>query len=80
MKVLTIHGVPYNVNEKQEVFLYKSEICIGSYDAATQILQLKDNWQEVAQPFLLEHRAQVNATSVAAMQKARELQGVIQSE
>ena len=77
---LTIHGVPYTVNEKQEAFLYNSSVCIGTWDSATQTLHLKDDWQTISQPFLDSYREQVRATSVAAMEKAYELQGVALTE
>ena len=78
MKTLTLHGVPYNVNDKNEVFLYKgpSDLCIGTWDPATQTLNLIDGWQEKATPFLAEHRKQVQDATLAAMKKAHELQGV----
>lgn len=79
MKTLTLHGVPYNVNDKHEVFLYKgpADLCIGIWDPAEQSLKLHDGWKEKAQPFLQEYRQSVQQSSAQAMQKARELQGVV---
>lgn len=78
MKTLTIHGVPYSINEKNEVFLYKgsTDLSIGSWDASKQKLTLDPKWQELAQPFLATYRNQVEESSVTAMKKAKELQGV----
>jgi hypothetical protein len=88
MKTLTLHGVPYNVNDKNEVFLYKgpassmqdaSNLCIGSWNPTTQTIALKEGWQQLAAPFLAEWRQQVRETTEAAMKKAHELQGVASS-
>lgn len=81
MKTITIHGVPYCVNEKNEVFLYKgpTDLCIGSWDTTKQKLSLNASWQTDAQAFLATYRSQVDATSKQAVQKAKELQGIISS-
>ena len=77
MKTITIHGVPYTINDKHEVFLYKGpEIAIGSWNIETQILTLHPNWQELAAPFLASYREQVGISAKDAIQKAKELQGV----
>lgn len=78
MKTLTLHGVPYSVNDKNEVFLYKgpADVSIGSWDAEKQKLTLKEGWKEMAQPFLESYRSKVKENSDQAMQRAKELQGV----
>ncbi len=82
MKVLTIHGVPYLTNEKNEVFLYQSSQdssqphLIGSWDPAQQKLILQEEWKEAAQAFVDKYRGTLRASTEEAMERARELQGV----
>jgi hypothetical protein len=76
MKTLTINGVPYSVNEKQELFLYSSTppIRIGSYDTASQKISIDSDWKTKSQAFLTQYRTSLAQSTAAALEKAAALQ------
>ena len=87
MKVITIHGVPYHINDKQEVFLYEkasassssstpSTPAIGTWDASCQRLHLHTNWQTLIQPNINIYRTNLKTHTEEETQKAKELQKV----
>ena len=84
MKLITIHGVPYNINDKQEVFLYEkaassstlSTPSIGTWDASSQRLHLHTNWQTIIQPHITTYRTNLKTHTEQEIQKAKELQKV----
>ena len=81
MKTLTIQGVPYATNDKNEVFLYlpkgsTNHIQIGTYDSSKMTVSLFPNWQELAKPFVEEYRTVLKKKTEAAMEKAKDIQGV----
>jgi hypothetical protein len=82
MKTLTIQGVPYSVNDKNEVFVYQSSgstdkyIHIGMLNTTTNTVELFDTWQDIAEERLAKYRECLKEKTEAAMAKAREIQGV----
>jgi hypothetical protein len=82
MKTLTIQGVPYTLNDKNEVFLYQhssskdNHIHIGSYDSTSQTVKLFDDWEERSEEHVKAYRNALKAKTEAAMAKAREIQGI----
>jgi hypothetical protein len=82
MKTLTIQGVPYAVNDKNEVFLYQhassteKHVQIGTYDSKNLVVNLFDTWQENAEERLQAYRNSLKEKTEAAMVKAREIQGI----
>jgi hypothetical protein len=83
MKTLTINGVPYSVNEKQELFLYSSSppIRIGSYeplspgkDSSSQKISIDSDWKTKSQAFLTQYRTSLAQSTAAALEKAAALQ------
>ena len=81
MKTLTIQGVPYTVNDKNEVFLYQHSSCtekhihIGTYDSKNQTVTLFDDWEERSEERVKKYRNALKEKTEAAMAKAREIQG-----
>jgi hypothetical protein len=80
MKVQTINGVPYFINESNQVFFYDksktTQTSIGHWDPARQHLELAANWQEIVRESVIKYREQLNEHTQAEMTKARELQKV----
>ncbi len=87
MKVITIHGVPYHINDKQELFLYEkastsstsstvSTPAIGTWDASCQRIHLHTNWQTLIQPNIDIYRTNLKTHTNQEIQKAKELQKV----
>jgi hypothetical protein len=81
MKVQTIHGVPYHINESNQVFFYEktltgSKPAIGTWDATQQRLTLFSEWQTIVHDTVKSYRAQLNEHTEKELQKARELQKV----
>jgi hypothetical protein len=82
MKTLTIQGVPYAVNDKNEVFLYQhssstdEHIQIGTYDSKKESVILFDTWKDLVEERLQKYRMSLKQKTEEAMERARELQGV----
>ena len=82
MKTLTIQGVPYTVNDKNEVFLYQpasskeKHVHIGTYDSTTQTVTLFDDWEERSEEHVKAYRESLKQKTEVAMVKARDIQGV----
>ena len=82
MKTLTIQGVPYAVNDKNEVFLYQhsssteKHVQIGTYDPKTMKVNIFDKWQEAVEERLTLYRASLKKKTEEAMEKARKVQGI----
>ena len=76
MKTVTIHGVPYLINEKSEVFLYSSvpPILLGHYVKETNSLTLTKDWETSAADWLQHYRKGLKEQTTVALQKAAELQ------
>ncbi len=81
MKTLILHGVPYNVNDTNEVFLYTKQTSsslsaphIGTYEPTTQTLTLFPDWQAKSSEFLAAYRKTLQTDSAEALEKARILQ------
>ena len=76
MKTLTLNGVPYSVNEKQELFVYSSNppIRIGSYDSSSQTISIDSDWKTKSNAFLTQYRTSLAQTTAAALEKAAALQ------
>jgi len=81
MKVQTIHGVPYYINEANQVFFYSKTTqgpkeSIGSWDPTRQHLQLVPDWQAIVKEFVVSYRQQLKEHTMTEMEKARALQNV----
>ncbi len=81
MKVQTIHGVPYYVNEANQVFFYSKTTQvpkepIGVWDPARQHLQLVPDWETKVKEFVVSYRQQLKEHTMAEMEKAKALQRV----
>jgi hypothetical protein len=79
LKTETINGVPFDVDEKGNVFLYskdkKTTPCIGKVDKEKNLTLLED-WQTTQEiiKWLAEYRTGLAADTTAAIEKAREQQ------
>lgn len=76
MKTQTINGVPYDVNEKGDVHIYKTQICIGKWDIEKQDLILHDNWEKISVDYRKEYREKLQEDTKKALERAAEQQGV----
>jgi hypothetical protein len=77
MKTITHHGIPYSMNEKNELFVYSSSppILIGSFNSDTQDVTLHTDWKEKSQSFLNAYRSNLKQMTESALEKAAALQG-----
>lgn len=82
MKTLTIQGVPYAVNDKNEVFMYQhssstdKHVQIGTYDPKTLTVSLFEKWQDAVEERVTLYRASLKKKTEEAMEKARKVQGI----
>ena len=81
MKVQTINGVPYYINEANQIFFYSKvsqtpKESIGIWDPARQHLQLYDNWQTIVKESVTSYREQLHEHTTLEMEKAKALQNV----
>ncbi len=88
MKTLILHGVPYNVNDMNEIFLYTKlntsgssnaassvhSPQIGTYDPTTQKLTFFPDWEMRSAEFVTNYRKMLQQESAEALEKARILQ------
>ncbi len=90
MKTLILHGVPYNVNDTNQVFLYSKSnvsasapatsptsvapIQVGTYDPASGFVQLFPDWEAKSAAFLTHYRETLRQSTEEALEKARILQ------
>lgn len=76
MKVQTLQGVPYTVNESGDLLVYGSEpsLHIGTYNSQTKEVVLVDKWQKLLDTWLTEYRAKLKVATQEAMKRALELQ------
>jgi hypothetical protein len=79
MKVQTINGVPFYINETNQIFFYEktptgSKPAIGTWDTVQQRLNLFPEWQTLMQEGVTSYRTQLKEHTEKELQKARELQ------
>jgi hypothetical protein len=79
LKVATIQGVPYWVNDSMEVFVWNKEgdplLKIGSTDAEKKTVTLDDTWEAKMGAYLAVYRQNLKKMTEEALKKAEELQG-----
>jgi hypothetical protein len=81
MKVQTINGVPYYINETNQVFFYSKTAqtttpAVGTWDPVRQYLQLHADWQTLTKDYVVRYREQLDTHTKAEMEKAKALQKV----
>jgi hypothetical protein len=81
MKVQTINGVPYYINEANQLFFYSKVSqtptnSIGTWDPVCLLLQLHDNWETIVKDYMTSYREQLNEHTKTEMEKAKALQNV----
>ena len=90
MKTLILHGVPYNVNDTNQIFLYTKQTTsssnaaaihpitpapqIGTYEPTTQKLTFFPDWESRSVEFITNYRKMLEHESAEALEKARILQ------
>ena len=76
MKTITIYGVPYSVNEKNELFLYSSSppVHIGTYDSEKAKVNLFADWKTKSEEYVKQYRASLFDHCKVALEKAVALQ------
>lgn len=80
MKVQTINGVPYYINEANNIFFYSKTqtptVSIGIWDPARQFLQLHPDWETIVKENVTSYREQLHEHTTTEMEKAKALQNV----
>lgn len=76
MKTQTINGVPYDVNDKGDVNIYKTNVCIGKWDSEKQNLTLHPNWETISIDYRKEYRTKLEQDTKKSLERAAEQQGV----
>jgi hypothetical protein len=76
VKSVILHGVPYVINDKNELFFYGSQplLQIGTWNQATDTVTLLSDWQTKAEPFLHTYKEQLRIHTNDTLEKARALQ------
>jgi hypothetical protein len=79
MKVQTINGVPYLINEASvphEVFVYSSvpPISVGTYSPDTKVISLHADWEERMESWMKHYRENLKESTQEALTKAKALQ------
>jgi hypothetical protein len=80
MKTLTLHGVPYSVDDAGNVFAYGSTlgkpVRLGSYNSGTKMLDLDTSWasSDEANAFLAAYRLSLRQATGVALEKAKQQQ------
>jgi hypothetical protein len=76
VKTVTLHGVPYVINDKNELFFYGSKplVQIGNWAPDTQIVSLLDDWESKAEGFVKTYRTQLNTHTTLSLENASQLQ------
>jgi hypothetical protein len=78
MKTITVNGVPYSLNDKQEVYMYGTPVRVGLLDANKAIL-FADGWMSAAEEYRTEYRGVLKEKTGAAMEKAKkQFEGTLQ--
>ena len=76
MKVQTINGVPYLINEANEVFVYSSvpPIAVGTYSPDTKVISLHADWEVRMESWMKHYRENLKESTEEALKKAKALQ------
>jgi len=78
MKTITVNGVPYSLNDKQEVYMYGTPVRVGVLDAKKAIL-FADGWMTAAEEYRAEYRGILKERTGEAMEKAKkQFEGTLQ--
>ena len=69
MKTVTLNGIPYSVNDKQEVYMYGTSVCIGRMQDKQVVFA--EGWLSSAETYRNEYRTELQAKTVASMERAK---------
>ncbi len=82
MKTITIHGVPYQIDDKNNVYMYQTNslqqkqtpVALGTWDPEKEKLILVNNWKTKAKGFVEKYRSDLHNYTEESLEKARALQ------
>ena len=80
MKTITINGVPYQIDDKNNVYMYQPSslnqppVALGTWDPEKEKLDLVNNWKTKAKGFVEKYRSNLNQYTEESLEKARALQ------
>lgn len=74
MKTLTLHGVPYSVDDAGNAYAYGSSVILGKVDMNTKQLTLTEGWEKLGATYLAEYREGLKVKTVAAIERAAQQQ------
>jgi hypothetical protein len=69
MKTVTLNGVPYSMNEKQELYMYGTCVCVGKLQ--DKQIVFADDWLTGAEKYRTEYRDSLQKKTVASMERAK---------
>ena len=82
MKVITIHGIPYQIDDKNNIYMYQDKpsssppVALGTWDPEKEKLDLVPNWKTVAKSFVEKYRSNLQQYTEESLEKARQLQSI----
>jgi hypothetical protein len=78
MKTVTIHGVPYQIDDKNNIYIYESSppIALGTWDSEKEKLTLIPNWKTKAKSFVEKYRSNLHQNTEESLEKAKALQSI----
>jgi hypothetical protein len=78
MKVITINGVPYQIDDKNNIYMYESSppITLGTWDPSKEKLSLVNDWKTKAKSFVEKYRSNLHQNTEESLEKARQLQSI----
>lgn len=78
MKTVTIHGIPYQIDDKNNVYMYESlpPISLGTWDPEKQKLTLVNDWKTKSKSFVEKYRSNLQQNTEELLEKAKQLQSI----
>jgi hypothetical protein len=80
MKTVTLHGVPYQIDDKNNVYMYQpsslnqTPIALGTWDPEKEKLTLIPDWKQKAKSFVEKYRSDLHNYTEESLEKAKALQ------
>jgi hypothetical protein len=69
MKTVTLNGVPYSLNDKQELYMYGTSVCVGRLE--NKQIVFTEGWRSSGEAYMNQYRSELQGKTVAAMAKAK---------
>ena len=69
MKTVTLNGVPYSLNDKQELYMYGTSVCVGKLE--NKAIVFSEGWRSSGEVYMSQYRSELQGKTLAAMAKAK---------